>query len=283
MALEVLAQAASSEAVALSEEAGWNQNAADWRFLISVGTAYGLRNKTGRLTATALFLPYGGAFAWIGMVLVSADFQRRGIATGLMRRCLSEITDRGLVAGLDATSTGREVYRRLGFEDVYGLQRYQSAESGWATPVALPDGVIIRNMTATDLPVVAELDRACFGGERTALLENLLGRRPGDAWMVIGGDTPLGFVLAREGRQNHHVGPLVAADETIALALLERALNRAEGPVCIDVADRHETLTAWLGTRGFTGQRSFTRMLMDRSAPLDDPERVFAIAGPELG
>ena len=71
----------------LSTEAGWNQNEADWRFFLSKGVVFGLRDGD-RLVATAALLPYSAGNAWISMVLVTADFRRRGIATKLVDACL---------------------------------------------------------------------------------------------------------------------------------------------------------------------------------------------------
>lgn len=283
LALAELAEDAAGEAVALSAEAGWNQNAADWRHMIANGRAFCLRGEDGGLPATALVQPYGDAFAWIGMVLVTRDYQRRGIATELMSRCIDDIEARGLVPGLDATPAGRQVYKPLGFEEVYGLRRLQASEPGWSAPVAIPAGVTVRRLTAEDLPSINEMDRTSFGGDRSALLANLLERRPDDAWIADAGSGPVGYVLAREGRENHQVGPLVAAGGDIALALLDHALAPVEGAVYIDVAEHHETMLAWLAARGFSSQRPFTRMLKGRSEPFDDRDRIFAIAGPELG
>ena len=43
--------------MALSTEAGWNQNEDDWRFFLSQGAVFGMRDGP-RLVATAALLPY---------------------------------------------------------------------------------------------------------------------------------------------------------------------------------------------------------------------------------
>ena len=94
--------------LALSTEAGWNQNEADWRFFLSKGIVFGMRDGK-RLVATAALLPYSAGDAWISMVLVTADFRRRGIATKLVDACLDVAARRGLTAWLDATPAGAAV------------------------------------------------------------------------------------------------------------------------------------------------------------------------------
>ena len=67
------------DAEALVRDAGWNQTAADWRAFLALGTVHAMRDQTGRVIATAATLPYGGRFAWISMVLVAREYQRRGL------------------------------------------------------------------------------------------------------------------------------------------------------------------------------------------------------------
>ena len=106
----------------LSTEAGWNQNEADWRFFLGKGVVFGVRDGA-RLVATAALLPYSAGNAWISMVLVTADFRRRGIATRLVDACLDAATRRGLTTWLDATPAGATVYGPLGFTPTLQLRR----------------------------------------------------------------------------------------------------------------------------------------------------------------
>ena len=58
-----------NQALALSQEAGWNQSKPDWQFMIEHGHGFGLETQDNRLVATALTLPHGDNIAWISMVL----------------------------------------------------------------------------------------------------------------------------------------------------------------------------------------------------------------------
>jgi len=87
----------------LSIEAGWNQNVADWRFMLGAGRGFGCRGADGKWQASSLVLPLGDRLAWISMVLVTKALRRGGVGTGLLKRCLAEVKESGAVAGLDAT------------------------------------------------------------------------------------------------------------------------------------------------------------------------------------
>ena len=91
------------DGLVLSSETHWNQNEADWRFFLNQGTVFGVRDGDGRLIATAALLPYTSGNAWISMVLVTANWRRRGLATKLIDACLGLATKQGLTPWLDAT------------------------------------------------------------------------------------------------------------------------------------------------------------------------------------
>ena len=267
-------------AVALNAEAGWNQTAADWLFMLQQGEGMGVRQDG--LIATSMLLPQGNRFAWIAMILVTVRWQRRGLASELMRLCITHADELGLVAGLDATEAGRQVYLPLGFADIYPLTRWQVTR--WQTDGAkATGGAGVRPMTTNDLDRVAAWDRDISGAPRNALLRHLHGRCPERAFILESGGNVRGFVLARNGRLASQIGPLSADDEAGAIALLQPAIAAAPGPLFLDAADHHGNFLVVLADLGFTKQRCYMRMLRGQERPLDDPNRVFLIAGPELG
>ncbi len=280
-----LTEAHIAEAVPLAAEAGWNQTAADWRLMLNLGEGFGVWEPGGRLVASTIVLPFGGRFAWISMVLVTSDFRRRGLANRLLHHAMAVLVERGLTPMLDATPAGARVYEPLGFVGLYRLQRLQApaASQPASASVAPPPGVSVRPVTTADLGAIAAVDAPAFGADRVPILAHFLERQPARAFVAERSGRLVGYVLARDGRTAHHSGPLVADDQSTAIALADRALTGVGQPVYMDVLDRHETLRAWLASRGFVPQRPFTRMAYRRDAPFDDPERVIAIAGPELG
>jgi hypothetical protein len=209
------------------------------------------------------------------MVLVTASRRRERIGTRILETCCAALTRRGLVAVLDATPAGERVYRPLGFEPMFPLSRWQGQGGGAAQ---LRSG--FRAMTEVDIPAVVALDSAAFGTPRRFLLESFLRRAPYLAFVT--GDLA-GFALARPGRLATQIGPIVAADEATAAALLDAAIGLAAGPVFLDVCDRWDALQRLVERRGFTVQRPFLRMALGRSAAFGDPEQTFVVAGPEFG
>lgn len=263
-------------------EASWNQLPADWEAFLALGKVLKVCSTDGGLDATAANLPYAGGFGWISMVLVARARQRQGLATALLTRCIESLRSQGLVSVLDATPAGREVYRRLGFVDGWAISRWHRGAA--APQVSTPVASRVRPMLLHDLPAVAALDAAAFGCTRPLLLNRLYSRSEAFACLATDASgAPCGILLGRDGRNATQFGPLVAPDEETAIALIDHALARNPGPVMIDVLDRHAHVARALEVRGFTIQRPFTRMTLDRATPFGDDRLMMAIAGPELG
>ena len=267
--------AGESEAVwPLSIEAGWNQNVADWRFMLGTGRGFGLRGDDGKWEASSLVLPLGEKLAWISMVLVTKARRRGGVGTHLLKRCITEVQASGAVAGLDATEQGRPIYLPLGFRDLYRISRWH-----FDGVKDVPSTAGVRAMTAADLPAVLAQDRKLSRMHRPELLTHLAARQPKLAFVAESG----GFVLGREGRTAYSMGPIIADDEATGLALIARAASSVPGPFIIDVPETHAGIRKWLEKQGAVSPRGYVRMTLGSAPGLDDPSHVFALAGPELG
>src|SRR5262249_53159489 len=124
----------------LSTEAHWNQNEADWRYFLTKGIVFGIRDGGERLVATAALLPYTASDAWISMVLVTESWRRRGLATRLVDACLTAAAKLRLTTWLDATPAGATVYGPLGFKPTIELRRLRLANAGTGAAVPLSAG-----------------------------------------------------------------------------------------------------------------------------------------------
>lgn len=279
LTLHDLSVADAARGFALSTEIGWNQTESDWRYMLANGPGIGRTDSQGKLVASAIALPYG-TFGWVCMVLVAPDWRRHGIATDLMNRVIALLEADGILPGLDATPDGREVYRQIGFRDIYGIERLVAKSASLAS--VPPADVEIRPVLDADLIALAAYDRPRFGGDRAALLSHLRERQQDRAFAAWRGNNISGFVLARDGRTWTQVGPVAADDTSIATALIAKAAGDGQNLLMDVPADQADTLV-WLKASGFEYQRPYTRMIRGGTQPLDRPAAIYALAGPELG
>ncbi|MBU7575679.1 MAG: GNAT family N-acetyltransferase [Hydrogenophaga sp.] len=260
------------DGLALSDAAGWNQTADDWRLFATQGRVFGLRDgDAGPLVATAAALPYDGGIGWVSMVLVNPAWRHQGLATALMARCVAHLRSLGATPVLDATPAGQQAYLRIGFEDGFALARWEGTVAATGARAAAPPA---------DAAVVSALDAQANGCGRGFLLADFL-QRSGTRVGLSPART--GFVIAREGRRATQIGPLVADDESAALSLLQAALAGVGGRVFLDVPERWAALRAWLEQAGFVRQRSFVRMSLGAAPIASVNDRLFVLAGPEFG
>lgn len=252
----------------LSTEAHWNQNEADWRFFLREGIVFGVRDRQ-RLVATAALLPYSSGNAWISMVLVTADWRRRGLATRLVDACLNAATKLGLTSWLDATPAGAAVYGPLGFTPTLQLRRLKLANSK-------PDSTV-GGLSTPGLEHFIARDVGAMGFDRSTLLEEFAAR-PGSR-LVSDGNA---MALVRDGRTARHIGPLLADDPASALALVKAIARSETGPLLIDAVHSQDAFLGGLTASGWNIERPFQRMRFGR-ATTPAETLPFAVAGPEFG
>ncbi len=251
--------------MALSHDARWNQTPDDWRHFINHGMTFGIRDGDRRLVASAAALPYDGPYGFVGMVLVTPQWRRKGLATRLVDRCIEELKRLGRTPVLDATADGVKVYVRQGFVPQFDFDRWQGQAYGG-------------NPQIGTVPPVRDLDAAANGARRDRLMQDFLARSD----TITVGDAS-GFAMIRTGHRAFQAGPVVAADPSTATNLVAHLFDQVSGLVYIDVPSIWSQLGAWLGARGFEIQRSFTRMALGRAEPFCRRDRLFAVAGPEFG
>ncbi len=248
-------------ALLISKEAGWNQVAADWAVFFTHGTVLGFV-VDDRLVATTAALPYGRAFGWISMVLVTSKWRRHGLATRLVAACTSVLRDSGRAALLDAAPAATDIYSALGFVPLSTMERWEGQGGGIAAA-----------SNSADLT----LDQSAFGADRRFLLEDFLSR-PGS----VAFQSTHGFTILRKGSNGWHLGPIVA-EPAEAPALAAEGIRAASGSGFVDVLGPENVLVPVLTEHGFRPQRRFTRMALGLSTLPGNPAQLLAAAGPEFG
>jgi hypothetical protein len=215
------------------------------------------------------------------MVLVHPDLRRKGIGRALLRHSIGYLQSRGVrCIKLDATPAGKAVYEALGFQEEWTLTRWQHGGPGPATS----SGEGVADLRVAGPGTVEQLDVSAFGISRQRLLEALAARCRQALVLRSECGSVLGYGLLREGSRALYLGPVVAdsVDSTILLvgALLEKCAGES---IFWDIPDRHSAIISWAEENGFKVQRSLTRMFLGENTTPGVPERIFAIAGPEIG
>jgi hypothetical protein len=139
-------------------------------------------------------------------------------------------------------------------------------------------GSVAERLGPGDLHKLIEADALAFGSQRRFLLEDFLGR-PGTLAWTYGG----GYLVVRAGHRAAQVGPLVASSAAAACVLLATAIANARGRVFLDLFTTWPDLATLLEASGFTRQRPYMRMALDRATLPGNLTRLAIAAGPEFG
>lgn len=265
----------------LKAQAGWNQLPSDWeRFLQLQPDGCFVAEDEGQVVGTTVACRFGSV-AWIAMVLVDEARRGHGIATRLMQHAIEHSEAAGATSVLlQATPLGERVYRKLGFvpEHTFWLM------AGPLPPIIPePGNVVVSTATPAELEEIAALDCQITGTSRRRLLE-ALGQASPCGMLVACCDKQLaGYGLIRPGSIAPRIGPLVAATPEAGTALIEHLASHCAGQrVIIDMPEDNPHAVEWAARHGLVRQRPLLRMV--RGQPIkEDPSRVWASTGPELG
>jgi len=229
----------------LSLRAGWNQTEADIKRLID-------SNPTGNFLATikdksisiasgtaAVTCP-GKQNAWIGMVLVHPELRRQGIATMLTLECMKwALNNNKIIIGLDATPTGKSVYKSLGFKESYRIWRSLFPLAQYAEKRKLTN---IREISQDDFDDLVQYDASHFF-ERKNVLISLYNEFKESCLLHRDDNEKIkGYIFARPGRNYPFIGPLIAdsmhiAEQLIA-AISYRFLREGYTHAMIDIPEK---------------------------------------------
>lgn len=279
--VRLLTPADIPEAMRLKNLAGWNQTESDWRFFIEFcpqGCFAAVHN--GAIIGTATALAYENQLAWIGLVLVDPAFRRLGIGRLLMETAIESARQSVRVIKLDATPDGKKLYDKLGFVDECLIHRMVCR----ACPTLPVPSQTVEAINRETLAEIAPVDTGWFGVNRAPVLRALRENSPDVAWCLRRQGRIVGYCLGRKGMNFHHIGPLMAENESDAMALLSAAAQSLAGQaVVLDVMAAHSGFLSTLTKTGFTSQRTLMRMTLGENLYPGQPKHCFAIAGPELG
>jgi predicted N-acetyltransferase YhbS len=259
----------------LAADREWPREERKWRLLFEVGEVYGIVEPGEGVVGTTIVTRYEPGAA-ISMVLVAARRERRGLGGRMMRHAL-ERTGPGPVV-LYATEYGRPLYERNGFAVVGAA----TAHAGWWRPE--PNGIppVSRPATPADTRAIAALDAAVFGSDRG----RLVGRLPEFAEQVRVAErdgATAGYTATWRNIDTVHIGPVVAADEAMARALIAETAAGVDGPVRIDLGHERPDLRAWVAGHGLEPRFAVSLMAVDGRLPDGDPQRQFAPLMQALG
>jgi hypothetical protein len=197
-----------------------------------------------------------GEIAYLGLMSVLPEAQRRGLGQALVERILAWLAERGCACVLlDASPAGARLYRRMGFVEDEPTHLYARPAS--TSPAG---GEVLPSWSPAE---VAGLDAEAFGADRGRVLASY-GR--GFQGLVCRGTD--GHVAGYTVVQASVIGPFIARESAAAERLLDAALGLRRGfPTTLVLPGSSGDALALARARGFSHVRTLTHMRLGGDAP----------------
>ncbi|MFN3468731.1 MAG: GNAT family N-acetyltransferase [Novosphingobium sp.] len=258
-------------------EQQWPHREEDLEKLLAIGSGL-VAEVDGRIAGTIMAWRFGDAFAMLGVIIVAAAHQGRGLGRHLASTMIERLGV-GTVM-LNATDQGLALYGKLGFSELGKIRQHQGLAPVQPL-VALRPGERVRPMGAADADAVEALYASATGMDRKALLDALLA--DGSAVVLCREHVQTGFAVMRRFGRGWLIGPVVAPDLAGAKALVAHWLGTQTGSFCrIDVPDA-SGLGAWLEETGLPAVGQVTCMALGPAPVPGHDAALFGLAAQALG
>jgi GNAT superfamily N-acetyltransferase len=267
-------------ALRLSQAERWSHRLEDWQFHFRLGRGWVACDEDGKVLGTASWWAYGEQFGTVGLVLVDQAHQGQGIGRQLMNVVMSDAGPR--VLQLVATKAGLALYQRCGFREHHGIRQHQGTATQLPAFAPLRD-TALRTVSVADLEAVCELDAAAFGANRGQLVSAVFNDGNGSGVLARRNGRLAGFALVRQSGRGTTVGPVVAEDEALAVALIAHQLNTSGGFTRVDVPADAAQLGDWLEAAGIVCVDHVTTMVRGNVREGRAQARVFGLVSQALG
>ncbi len=269
-------------AAALLQSVGWPHGDRDWQRLLdwSPDGCFVIEEPDHRIVGVVSTTSYGVDLAWIGMMVIAPDRQRHGLGGELMRAAIDHLIAGGVQRiMLDASEAGRSLYKKLGFQDVYKVERWEGRASTYLGPRARP------LQPEDDISAVLELDTTLFGVPRPHILTRLIDEFPDLAWIDTNRGELEGYLLGHRLTNTIHLGPWMSWSTASAGRLLRVALEQLQGQhVTLNIPDSNGRSMLIASDHNLTRVRHCMRMIYRDGEPIKrQPLAELAVASLATG
>jgi GNAT superfamily N-acetyltransferase len=256
----------------LTELENWNYSYEEIATLYSTpGSTFFIASDETPVGMVATF--QCGQMAWLGLLMVCQESRGMGIGTMLVEKALYHVKLQGVTTvRLEAVRDAVSLYERLGFTPEFESLRMKGESEGTYEEYS--------NISFDMVEEISLFDTPHFGASRIHYLKR--GFTLSTIKMMEKNPVITGYIMARHSA-SHKIGPCVAEDEGIFEHLLTDALSRLDGPVSIGIPACNATGVDVLKHHGFTITNASVRMVWGKREYGGNPEKIFAIGGPEKG
>ncbi|MBB6413746.1 GNAT family N-acetyltransferase [Mesorhizobium sangaii] len=256
----------------LAAQAGWANRKDDLSMLLGLGCGY-VAIINNHLVGS-MCMTFFGEVATIGLLVVDEKMRGQGIGGQLMKLALEKAGKRE--CRLIATSDGKPLYRKLGFDQLEAAPTHR----GVVACVDAPDGA--EWATRDDLDQISEIDRRATGLDRRALISTLWNK--GVVAVIRHAGKVVGYAAMLRYGSDEVAGPVIACSTYQARRLLSFLFSQRIGALVRVVLRQQSGLAEWLNSIGIAEVSTGTAMRRGKAhADTEAPFRTYVLASSQFG
>ena len=225
-----------------------------------------------------------GNVGWIGLLIVRAEYRRKGIGKLLMEKAMSHLLSHKVqTIKLEAVPIIANLYRKLGFIDEYDSLRI----SGTSKKTASTSNLNLKPLKKEIIKEIAKFDAEYFGANRIKVLTSLYEDYPKTCFVSYEENKIAGYIICRKAEDGYRLGPWVCNPENpqTAKGLLTKCVEKLQQNMKIYAAvpTVNKMAVEILREFGFEQYSKGIRMHFGKELETEHAEGMFAISGPEKG
>ncbi len=245
-------------ATRLSDTMDWDASEDDFEFMAKlepegIFVLYSDSEKVGIATTISF-----GKVGWLGNVIVSKEHRGTGGGSLMVQKAVEYLTNRGVeTVGLYSYTDRVPFYERHGFR--FDSRFIVMKGKGFSETTKTH----VKAATADDGQSIFDLDKSCFGGSRSRLLEPIIRDPANLCYVSTDDDQILGFTAAKVYDEVSEIGPLVCRGNQngVATDLLKMMLRKLKGcNVSLCVPEKEVEILNLLRQNGFKEHLVLVRM-----------------------
>ncbi|MBV1926119.1 MAG: N-acetyltransferase [Rhodobacteraceae bacterium] len=255
---------------------GWNPGLDDaTAFHAADPAGFLIKEVAGEPVAAISVVNHDADFAFLGLYLCKPEFRGQGHGIDVWRAGIAHAGRRSI--GLDGVPDQQENYATSGFVKYGSTIRYEGQ-------IASVADIRISHASLSELETLISHDTRASGIRRTAFVRAWFTDTPTRQTMVLKeGPNIAGYATFRRCRLGSKIGPLCAASESGARALLSaNPFAKPDMPCFVDIVEQNAPLAKVAKSLNFEPTFETARMFSG-TQPTASSDKFQAIATMELG
>ena len=237
----------------------------------------------GKLVGHVFSISYG-RLGWIGLLIVKAEYRRKGVGTLLIKKAMDYLLSGGVeTIRLEAVSAIASLYGELGFVGEYDSLRFLATDP----KLALASSPNVKILKKEKIKEIAKFDAEYFGANRTKVLNKLYQDNPELCFVSYAESKITGYLMCRKTETGYRIGPWACKPENpqAARELLMRCVKEigCNVKLYVGVPAVNKLAVEILEEANFRQYSKSIRMRFGKKLETEHVSGIFAIGGPEKG